>query len=94
MKGLRTKRFFPFASVLPDKNVGPKLMVIEANQIMKVPKRTHWGESMSNGAECSVSSSSSGNIGESFRTVVSIFTVATVTRSKKAVSTREHFCTG
>lgn len=32
--------------------------------------------------------------GESFSTVVNILTVATVTRSKNAVSTKEHFWTG
>lgn len=80
---------------LPDKKVGPKLMVMDANHIMNVPNRTHWGESIRRGASVSsVSPSSSGNTGESLRTVVNMLTVATVTRSRKAVSTREHLCTG
>lgn len=80
---------------VPDRNVGPRFMVIDANQIMKVPKRTHCGESIRSGTFImSESLSSSGNTGESFKTVVSMFTVATVTNSKNAVSTREHFWTG
>lgn len=58
----------------------PRLIVMLANQTMTVPKRTHCGESMRSGAERSSSSSSpSGNTGESFSTVVSMFTVETVT---------------
>lgn len=81
---------------IPERNVGPKLIVIEANHIMNVPNRTHCGESIRRGASVIVTSfsSSSGNTGESFNTVVSMLTVATVTRSRKAVSTKEHFCTG
>lgn len=85
----------------PDKNVGPKLIVIDANQIINVPNRTHCGESISSGASESAAdeispaaSSSSGKIGESLSTVVSMLTVATVTKRRKAVSTREHFWTG
>lgn len=75
--------------------MGPKLIVIDANQIINVPNRTHCGESIKRGTSDKESlSSSSGNTGESFNTVVNIFTVATVTRRRKAVSTREHFCTG
>lgn len=40
------------------------------------------------------SSSSSGNTGASFSTVVKRFTVDTVTKSKNAVSTNEHLLTG
>ena len=52
------------------------------------------GESIKSGAAISASSSFSGKTGLSFSTVVSIFTVDTVTKSKKAVSTREHLFTG
>lgn len=71
-------------------------MVIEANQIIEVPNNTHCGESMSRGASVIIlsASSSSGKTGESFNTVVSIFTVATVTSNRNAVSTNEHLCTG
>lgn len=85
------------AAIAPLRKVGPRLMVMLANQIMNVPNRTHWGESSSMGPETRYSSSSppcSGKTGESLSTVVSMFTVDTVTKSRKAVSTRLHLRIG
>lgn len=70
-------------------------MMTLANQIMNVPNKTHWGESISNGPLTSSSSlPSSGNMGESFRTIVSMLIVDTVTSRRKAVSSRVHFRIG
>ena len=60
---------------------------------MNMPKMTHCGLSMSMGSASSPSSSS-GRTGASLSTVVSRLTVETVTRSRKAVSTKEHLLTG
>lgn len=67
-------------------------IVKSTHHIMNMPKKTHWGLSISMGIASS--SSSSGKTGASFSTVVNKFTVETVTRSRKAVSTREHLFTG
>ena len=52
------------------------------------------GESINNGPVISASSSLSGNTGLSFKTVVNILTVETVTNRRNAVSTSEHLLTG
>ena len=76
------------AARAPLRKVGPRLMVMEENQIMNRPKLTHWGLSF---RRDSVSSeSSSGRMGASLRTVVSRLTVETVTSRRKVVSTRAH----
>ena len=72
----------------PLKNVGPKLIVIEANQIMKAPKRTHWGESIK--SPIVRKSESSGVTGASFNTIVKRLIVETVTKRRNVVSKRLH----
>ena len=76
------------AARAPLRKVGPRLMVMLENQIMKRPKLTHCGLSFSR--ESVSSESSSGRMGASLRTVVRRLTVETVTRSRKVVSTRAH----
>ena len=57
------------------RKVGPRLMVIEENQIMKRPKATHWGLSLTiSRVSRSPSSTSVGSTGLAFRTVVRRFT--------------------
>lgn len=60
----------------------------------KYAKSLAWGESINRGAARSASSSVSGKIGLSLRTVVNILTVETVTSSRNAVSTSEHLVIG
>ena len=76
------------AARAPLRKVGPRLMVMLENQIMKRPKETHCGLSFRRERVSSVSSS--GRMGASLRTVVRRLTVETVTRRRKVVSTRAH----
>ena len=65
--------------------------LVFTHHIINMPKMTHWGLSINIGRASS--SSSSGKTGASLSTVVKRLTVDTVTRSKNAVSTSEHFGT-
>ena len=63
------------AASAPLRKVGPRLMVMEENQIMKRPKATHCGVSRTTSpGSSSPSSSSVGITGVAFSTVVRRFT--------------------
>ena len=55
-----------FAAKAPERKVGPRLMVMPANQIMEAPTNTHCGDSIMRGID--FWSESSGSSGASFRT--------------------------
>ena len=63
------------AARAPLRKVGPKFIVIEENQIIKRPKATHWGLSLTiSSVSWSASSRSEGTTGVAFKTVVRRFT--------------------